>query len=129
MVAVRKRQQLLANVIAITQHEVAHAADLVGGLAAFDVGLGHDRVPCGVTVEVAQDRPHAFDAGVDHRGADDADHRRKAAFNASNAAWNTCWPINWASSPSRSGAQSNSAHHSAKVRPPSVTGVNFSVAT
>ena len=35
--------------------------------------------------------------------------------------------MRWASSPSRSGAQSNSAHHSANVRSPSVTGVSFSV--
>jgi hypothetical protein len=55
--------------------------------------------------------------------------RRNVVFSASNAAWNTPCPIDCASSPSRSGGQSNSAHHSAKVRPPSVTGVSLSVAT
>ena len=50
-------------------------------------------------------------------------------FSESKAAWNTPWPICSARACSRSGAQSNSAHHSANVRLPSVTGVSLRVAT
>ena len=56
-------------------------------------------------------------------------YRATTFFSESRAAWNTPWPICSPSAASRSGAQSNSAHHSAKVRPPSVTGVSLRVAT
>ena len=56
-------------------------------------------------------------------------YRPTTFFSESKAAWNTPCPICSASAASRSGAQSNSAHHSAKVRLASVTGVSLRVAT
>ena len=56
------------------RREAAHAAHLVRGIAALDLGLGHRRVPRGVAVEVAQHRPDALDGRVDDGGAGDADH-------------------------------------------------------
>ena len=55
-------------------------------------------------------------------------YRRTSVFRWARAVWKTPWPICSASAFSRSGGQSNSADHSAKVRLPSVTGVSFSVA-
>src|SRR5262245_11299244 len=129
MVPVRKREQLLADAVAVAQREPPHAADLIRALAALDLRFGDDRVPRGVAVEVAQHGPHALDRRVDDSGSRDSNQRRNIDLSESNAAWNTPWPICCASTLSRSGAHSNSAHHSAKVRPPSVTGVSFNVAT
>src|SRR5207302_4891766 len=126
VIAIGEREQLLANLIAIPEGEGAHAADLVGRLAVLD-RRGPDRgMPGRVAVEVAEHRPHVLDRRVDHGGSANPDHR--AFLSDSKAAWNTSCPICRASAPSRSGAQSNSAHHSAKVRLPSVTGVSLRVA-
>src|SRR5882672_4700897 len=134
MLLVGQRQELLADAIAVPEGEAAHAADLIRGVAALDLGLADRGMPRGVAVEVAQHRPHALDGRVDDRRAGDANHgeagyRRNRPLSASSPTWKTPWPMDCASSPSRSGAQSNSAHHSAKVRSPSVTGVSLSVAT
>ena len=87
-------------------------------------------MPERMAVEVAQHRPHALDRRVDDGRAANPDHRPATTFfRASKAAWKTPWPICSASARSRSGAQSNSALHSAKQRAPSVTGVSLSVAT
>src|ERR1700733_1833987 len=48
-VEVRKPEQLLANAVAVTQPEIAHAADLVRGLAALDAALRDRRVPAAQT--------------------------------------------------------------------------------
>ena len=74
VVVVREREKLLADVVAVLQREVAHAADLVGGLVVLDGRLGHDRMPGGMAVEVAQDRPDALDRRIDDGGAGDPDH-------------------------------------------------------
>src|SRR5262249_13290211 len=113
VVAVGKREQLLADVVAVLEEKAAHAADLVGRLAGLDARLAHRRMPERMAVEVAQHFPDARDGRVDDRRASDPD-QRSFCFRESNAAWNTSWPICRASWPSRSGAQSNSAHHSAK---------------
>src|SRR5262245_30054520 len=90
------------------------------------------RVPAVVAVEVAQDCPHAVDGRVNDRALDDAGHGTQPPnwrLSASKPPWNTPFPMLAISSASRSGAQSNSAVHSRKVRCPSVTGVSLSVAS
>ena len=139
VVAVRERQQLFADAVAVLQREAADAADLRRRPVAFDAARGDDVVPALMAVEVAQDRPDAPDRRIDHSRADDLlQHRGRRArgqrrpkwrFNASKPPWNTALPICSVSARSRSSAHSNSALHSAKVRAPSVTGVSFSVAT
>src|SRR6185369_3459196 len=134
VIAVGERQQLLPNLVAILEREITHATDLVGRLAALDGGGADGGMPGRVAVEIAQDRPHAVDRRVDHGGPANPDHRDTSYrattfFSESKAAWNTPCPICSASAASRSDAQSNSAHHSAKVRLPSVTGVSLRVAT
>jgi hypothetical protein len=79
VVAVGKREQLLANVVAVLEREIAHAADTVGRFTVLDLGLRHRRVPLAVAVEVAQHLPDPLDRRVDHRRARDADHRASAA--------------------------------------------------
>ena len=79
VVAVGERQQLLADAVAVPQGEPPDAADLVRPLAALDLRLGHDRVPRGVAVEVAEHGPHPLDRRVDDGGPRDADHRRSGA--------------------------------------------------
>ena len=74
VVVVREREKLLADVVAVLQREVAHAADLVGRLVVLDGRFGHDRMPGGMAVEVAQDRPDALDRRIDDGGAGDPDH-------------------------------------------------------
>ena len=81
VIAVGQRQELLADPVAVAQREVAHASDLVARLATLDLRLGDDRVPRGVAVEIAQDRPHTLDGRVDDCRAGDADHRRNAPFS------------------------------------------------
>ena len=74
VVVVREREKLLADVVAVLQREVAHAADLVGRLVVLDGQFGHDRMPGGMAVEVAQDGPDALDRRIDDGGAGDPDH-------------------------------------------------------
>src|SRR5262245_59526105 len=64
---VGERKQLLAQLRAVLQLEAAHAADEVRRQMALD-GAGLDRgMPAVVTVEIAQDRPHALDRRGDDR--------------------------------------------------------------
>src|SRR5262249_57640086 len=99
MVPVRKREQLLADAVAVAQREPPHAPDLIGALAALDLRFGDDRVPRAVAVEVAQHGPHALDRGVDDGGSRDSNQRRNIDLSESNAAWNTPWPTFCATSP------------------------------
>src|SRR5262245_12862436 len=99
---------------------------------ALDRAHLHRRMPAVVAVEVAQNGPDAVDGRVDDRALDDAGHGPQPPnwrLSASKPPWNTAVAMLETSSASRSGAQSNSAVHSRKVRWPSVTGVNLSVAT
>src|ERR1700722_19725131 len=73
-VEVRKPEQLLANAIAVAQSEIAHAADLVRGLAALDAALRDRRMPVRQTVEVAHPRPHPIVAGIDDGRNIDTSH-------------------------------------------------------
>ncbi|KWT78971.1 hypothetical protein APY03_5183 [Variovorax sp. WDL1] len=132
VLAVRQRQQLFADAVAVPKREAAHAAHLVAALAAFYTAGFHGLVPLVVAVEVAQHRPDALDRRVDDGRANDAlQHYQRCPkwrFRASKPPWKTPCPIDSASSRSRSSSHSNSALHSAKQRPPSVTGVSLSVA-
>src|SRR6476661_1906651 len=99
---------------------------------ALDGARLHCRVPALVAVEVTQNCPHAVDGRIDDRALYYARHGPQPPnwrLSASKPAWNTPVPMLETSSASRSGAQSNSAVHSRKVRWPSVTGVSLSVAT
>ena len=129
-IPVRQRKQSLANIAAVPEIEIAHAADLVGAHRILQHAAPNDGVPAVVAVEVAQDLPYLGDRSVDHRAAGDPDHQDpKRSFRESNAAWKTPLPIAATSSASAAGSQSNSAVHSAKLRPPSVTGTSLRVAT
>src|SRR5439155_24723341 len=78
VLAVGERDQLLADAVAVSEREAAHAADLVAALLALDPALGDDVVPAVVAVEVAQHRPDALDRRVDHGRADDVLQHRLA---------------------------------------------------
>src|SRR5829696_8662011 len=56
-VVVGQPEQLFADAIAVAQAEIAHAADLVGGLAALDAAFRNRRVPVRQAVEVAHAGP------------------------------------------------------------------------
>ena len=76
--------------------------------------------------------PHAIGRRVDDRSSGrcgSPPQPPNCRFRASKPPWKTPLPIFETSSASRSGGQSNSAVHSAKVRSPSVIGVSRSVAT
>jgi hypothetical protein len=49
---------------AVAELEVAHAADAVAGQAVLDMTLGDQRVPLGVAVEIARQRPDPVDRKV-----------------------------------------------------------------
>ena len=85
VLAVRERDQLLADAVAVVEREAAHAADLVAALVAFDAAFGDDVVPAVVAVEVAQHRPDAIDRRVDHGRADDV--LQHAAALAARPKW------------------------------------------
>ena len=125
-------KQLFAQEPAIRQRKGPHGAHRVGGQTAFDLAAGNRRVPLGVTVEIAQPMPDLFDRRGDDGAFAHPGHVQrppKLAPSALNAAWNTPLPICSTSAASRSGAQSKSACHWAKVTLPSVTGVSVSLAT
>src|SRR5262249_31415123 len=67
-VVVGQTQQFLSDPIAVAQAKVAHAADLVGGLAALDPALRDGRMPVRQAVEVPHARPDAVVARVDDSG-------------------------------------------------------------
>ena len=58
----------------LRRRKVAHAADLVGGLAAFDAALGDGGMPVRQAVEIAHARPDAVVARVDDGGDVDPRH-------------------------------------------------------
>src|SRR5262249_31678313 len=128
---VGQREQLLAQLRAVLQPETADAADLVGGLRAFDRAGRNRGMPAIMPVEIAQQIPYRSRRRVEDRALDDVRHAQppKARLSASNPPWNTPPPMLLTRSISRSGAQSNSAVHSTNVWSPSVTGVSRSVAT
>src|SRR6516225_5760814 len=74
LLEIRQRQQLFPQLRAVAEEEVSHAADLVGGLIALDGALGDRRMPAVVTVEIAQESPHAIGRRINDRRAHDADH-------------------------------------------------------
>src|SRR6185436_10245192 len=74
VIAVGEREELLADVVAILEVEVAHAAHLIRRLAILDVRLAYRRVPGRVAVEVAQHFPDALDRRLDDCGTFDSDH-------------------------------------------------------
>ena len=73
-VPVGQGEQALADVGAVLQVEVAHAADLVGALRLLEEAAPDNWVPAVVAIEIAQDFPHRRDGRVDHRAADHPDH-------------------------------------------------------
>ena len=83
MLGVRQRNQLLADMSAVAQAEIAHAAHLVGRFAVLDVGFGHRGMPAVMAVEVAQHFPDALDRRVDDGGARHALHGLTGARNSS----------------------------------------------
>jgi hypothetical protein len=78
--AVVERQQLLAQMRAVGEAEIAHAADLVGRLAVLDTAFGDRGMPLVVRVEVADERPHVLDRRIDDGAADDGDHGVSVRF-------------------------------------------------
>src|SRR5262245_33661026 len=64
-IEIREAEQLLANALAVTQTEIADAADLVGRLAVLDAAFRDARMPGGQAVEVAHARPDAVGAAID----------------------------------------------------------------
>src|SRR5215472_455513 len=132
LLEIGERQQTFAQLRAVAKNQAPHAAELVGALAALDRAPGDGRMPAIEPVEVAQHRPDLVGRRIDDGRAHDPDHRLSPPnwrLRASKPPWKTPFPIAATSSASRSGAQSNSAVHSAKVRSPSVIGVRRSVAT
>ena len=75
-IVVGEAKELLADSVAIAQTEVAHAADLVGGLPALDAAFGDRRVPVRHAIEVAYASPDPVAAAVDHAGNKNARHER-----------------------------------------------------
>src|SRR3984957_15108733 len=73
-VKVGEPEQLFANAVAVAQPEIAHAADLVRGLATLDAALGDRRMPIRQTVEVAHPRPYPVVAGIDDGRNIDTSH-------------------------------------------------------
>jgi hypothetical protein len=131
-IMIRERDQLFAQKCAIPKREGPHRADLITQAICLDVARRNGRMPGPVCVEVAQEMPNTIRGRLDDCAVYDADARHdqpKRACRARKAARKTFWPICVTSSCSRPGAQSNSALHSAKHLLPSVTGVNFNVAT
>src|SRR5262245_18350134 len=125
-------EHLLAQLRTVIELKAAHAADQVVRQMALDRARLHRRVPAVVAVEVAQNGPYAVVGRLDDRALHHAGHDPQPPnwrLSASKPPWNTPVPILAMSSASRSGAQSNSALHSRKVRWPSVTGVSLRVAT
>src|SRR6185436_10917175 len=84
-VVVREPEQLLADAIAVAQAKVAHASDLVRGLAALDAALRNRRMPVRQAVEIAHARPDAVVAGVDDGGDVDPGHGVISTFLARSA--------------------------------------------
>ena len=128
--------------IADSRIEAGERSDQVGCVRSFTLKDGNrireqlltldDRMPLVVAVEVADHSPDALDGRIDDgRASDSLKHQRREKWrlSASNPPWNTPWPMSCVSSFSRPSSQSNSALHSAKLRPPSVMGVSFNVAT
>ena len=76
-ILIRERQQLLADLGAVAELEVAHAAHVVRRFAVLDVRFGDGGMPGVVAVEVPQDRPDALHRCVYHRGAGDPEHHRR----------------------------------------------------
>ena len=129
-IRVGQRQQLLAQFAAIGEAEATDRSDRIDRRAALDRTGRDRRMPAIVAVEIAQDPPDVVDRRIDDRALNNLDHgrtqRRKRSFRVLNPAWNTLTPIWRISASSRSGAQTNSACHSAKVASPSVIGVSDS---
>ena len=86
MLPIREGQQLLPDPVAVPQREAPHAAHLVRRLSALDLGLGHHRMPRGVTVEIAEHVPDALDRCVDHGGPGYADHGSAVSAGTSPSA-------------------------------------------
>ena len=82
MLAVGKLEELFSDAMTVAESETANTAHLIRRLATLDLGLGNERVPGAMAVEVAQDSPHALDGGVDDGGARDADHAALPAEQA-----------------------------------------------
>src|SRR3984885_13273511 len=84
-VKVGEPEQLFANAVAVAQPEIAHAADLVRGLATLDAALGDRRMPIRQTVEVAHPCPHPIVAGIDDGRNIDTSHDASSTL----LAWRT----------------------------------------
>ena len=141
VVVVGEREKLLADVVAVLQGEIAHAAHLVGRLAVLDRPMGPTAGCQAVWLlksrRIAQTRSIGASMMADRRTRimtrRPRARSRPTARRPSSARRRPpgTRPGRCARDSVRlaSGAQSNSAHHSAKVRLPSVTGVSLRVAT
>ena len=74
MIAIRQREQFLAQMAAIGEMEAAHAADGVARQAVLDLAVADEGVPAGHSVEVADHAPDFLDRRVDDVADIDADH-------------------------------------------------------
>src|SRR5690349_21473233 len=67
-------KQLFADAVAVAQAKIAHASDLVRGLATLDAALRDGGMPVRQAIEVAYARPDAIVAGIDDGGDVDPGH-------------------------------------------------------
>ena len=70
---VGQRQKLLPNTRAVGQAKAADTADLIAQLSVLDRARFDRRMPCGMPVEVPQDRPNRLDGRVDDGAATNLD--------------------------------------------------------